>query len=47
MGASSLDPSFEALVQRLTDWNVSFWFAVTSPLLGVLLAIIALAIFRP
>jgi hypothetical protein len=28
-------------------WNVSFWFAITSPLLGVLLAIIALAIFRP
>ncbi len=28
-------------------WNVSFWFAVSSPLLGILLAIIALAIFRP
>jgi hypothetical protein len=28
-------------------WNVSFWFAVLSPLLGILLAIIALAIFRP
>ncbi|MEY2527889.1 MAG: hypothetical protein QOE73_2660 [Verrucomicrobiota bacterium] len=26
-------------------WDVSFWFAVSSPLLGVLLAILALAIF--
>jgi hypothetical protein len=30
-----------------TGWNVSFWFAITSPLFGVLFAIITLAIFRP
>jgi len=30
-----------------SDWNVSFWFAVTSPLLGALLGILALAIFQP
>ncbi len=30
-----------------SGWNVSFWFAVTSPFLGVLLAILALVIFRP
>ncbi len=30
-----------------SGWNMSFWFAVSSPLLGVLLAILALAIFRP
>jgi hypothetical protein len=28
-------------------WNLSFWFAVTSPLIGVLLAILALAAFQP
>jgi hypothetical protein len=28
-----------------SGWDVSFWFAVSSPLLGVLLAIVALAIF--
>jgi len=28
-----------------SDWNVSFWFAVSSPLLGVLLGILAAAIF--
>jgi TRAP-type C4-dicarboxylate transport system permease small subunit len=27
------------------DWNASFWFAVSSPFLGVLLGILALAIF--
>jgi hypothetical protein len=27
------------------DWNGSFWFAVSSPFLGVLLGILALAIF--
>jgi hypothetical protein len=26
-------------------WNVSFWFAVSSPLLGVLVGILAAAIF--
>jgi hypothetical protein len=26
-------------------WNASFWFAVSSPLLGVLLGILALVIF--
>jgi len=26
-------------------WNISFWFAVSSPLLGVLLAFLALAVF--
>jgi hypothetical protein len=30
---------------KKSDWDVSFWFAVSSPLLGVLLAIVALAIF--
>ncbi len=28
-----------------SDWNVSFWFAVSSPLLGVLLGFGAVAIF--
>jgi hypothetical protein len=28
-----------------SGWDFSFWFAVSSPLLGVLLAIVALAIF--
>jgi hypothetical protein len=28
-----------------SGWNVSFWFAVSSPLLGVLLGILAAAIF--
>jgi hypothetical protein len=28
-----------------SDWNVSFWFVVSSPLLGVLLGILAAAIF--
>ncbi len=32
---------------KKSDWDVSFWFAISSPLLGVLLAILALAIFRP
>jgi len=35
------------LTAQDSGWNVSFWFAVLSPLLGILLAIIALAIFRP
>jgi hypothetical protein len=35
------------LIAQDSGWNVSFWFAVSSPLLGILLAIIALAIFRP
>jgi len=26
---------------------IPFWFAISSPLLGILLAILALAIFRP
>ena len=26
-------------------WDISFWFAVSSPLLGILLGIIALVIF--
>jgi hypothetical protein len=30
-----------------SDLDISFWFAVLSPLLGVLLAVIALAIFQP
>jgi hypothetical protein len=30
-----------------SGWNVSFWFAVTSPLIGVLFGMLALAIFRP
>ena len=28
-----------------SGWEVPFWFAVSSPLLGVLLAIVVLAIF--
>jgi hypothetical protein len=34
------------MAQR-SGWDVSFWFAISSPLLGILLAILALAIFRP
>jgi hypothetical protein len=30
---------------KKSDWDVSFWFAVSSPFLGVLLGILALAIF--
>jgi hypothetical protein len=30
---------------RQSGWNVPFWFAVSSPLLGVLVALLALAIF--
>jgi hypothetical protein len=30
---------------KKSDWDVSFWFAISSPLLGVLVAILALAIF--
>jgi hypothetical protein len=28
-----------------SDWDVSFWFAVSSPLLGLLVALLALVIF--
>jgi hypothetical protein len=28
-----------------SGWDVSFWFAVSSPLLGLLIALLALAIF--
>jgi hypothetical protein len=28
-----------------SGWDVSFWFAVSSPLLGLLVALLALAIF--
>jgi len=28
-----------------SDWNISFWFAVLSPLFGILLATIVLVIF--
>ena len=28
-----------------SGWNLSFWFAISSPLLGVLLGILAAAIF--
>jgi len=28
-------------------WNVAFFFAVMSPLIGILPAVLALAIFRP
>jgi hypothetical protein len=28
-----------------SDWDVSFWFAISSPLVGVLLGILAVAIF--
>jgi hypothetical protein len=27
-------------------WDISFWLAVSSPLLGILVAIVALAIFH-
>jgi hypothetical protein len=30
-----------------SNWDVSYWFAISSPLIGVLLALLALAIFRP
>jgi len=30
---------------KVPDWNISFWFAVSSPLLGVLLGFGAVAIF--
>jgi hypothetical protein len=30
---------------KKSDWDVSFWFAISSPLLGVLVGILALAIF--
>jgi hypothetical protein len=29
-----------------SGWHISFWFAASSPLIGVLLAILALAILR-
>jgi hypothetical protein len=32
-------------IAKDSGWDVSFWFAVSSPFLGVLLAILALAIF--
>jgi hypothetical protein len=32
-------------INRTAGWNVSFWFALSSPLLGVLLGILAAAIF--
>jgi hypothetical protein len=28
-----------------SGWDISFWFAVSSPLLGVLLAVLVLMIF--
>ena len=34
-------------VAQDSGWDVSFWFAVSSPFLDVLLGILALAIFRP
>jgi hypothetical protein len=33
------------LTDEESGWRVSFWFAVSSPLLGVLLAFLAAAIF--
>jgi hypothetical protein len=30
---------------KKSDWDVSFWFAISSPLPGVLVGILALAIF--
>jgi len=30
---------------KVPDWNISFWFAASSPLLGVLLGFGAVAIF--
>jgi hypothetical protein len=32
-------------INRTAGWNVSFWFALSSSLLGVLLGILAAAIF--
>jgi len=32
-------------IAQESGWNVSFWFAVSSPLIGVLLAFLAAAIF--
>ena len=28
-----------------SDWNVSFWFAILSPVLGILLGFLALFLF--
>jgi hypothetical protein len=33
--------------EQQSGWNVSFWFAVTSPLLGIVLAVVILAVFQP
>jgi hypothetical protein len=32
-------------IAQESGWRVSFWFAVSSPLIGVLLAFLAAAIF--
>ena len=32
-------------IPKASGWRVSFWFAVSSPLIGVLLAFLAAAIF--
>jgi hypothetical protein len=32
-------------IAQESGWNVSFWFAVSSPLLGVLFGILAAVIF--
>jgi hypothetical protein len=33
-----------AIIPR-TDWNVAFWFAVLSPVLGILVGFLALLLF--
>ena len=32
-------------IKEQTGWRVSFWFAVSSPVIGILLGILAVAIF--
>ena len=44
--SNALDNSMKTNpIAQDSGWNFSFWFAVSSPLLGVLLALLALAIF--
>jgi hypothetical protein len=44
--SNALDNSMKTNpIAQDSGWNFSFWFAVSSPLLGVLLAMVALAIF--
>ena len=46
-GTNQKDLAAGVLKQAAQDsgWHVSFWFAISSPLLGVLLGLLAAAIF--